>query len=90
MVTFEFHVAIPADRSFAVMIRNVVAHGARQAGSADDAAVAFGRDVEDAVREMLGAAGVHEQLTLVLRKQDGPMEVVINDGRATRTLALDA
>lgn len=88
MGAFEFNIDLPADRSFATMIRDLVAHGAREAGSAEDAAVTFGCTVEEAVREMLATAA-GERLAIVVRKQDGPVEVVISSRRATRTLALD-
>jgi hypothetical protein len=84
----EFNLTIPADVRFAGMVRNVAAHGARHAGSADAAASAFGRTVEDAVLGMLAAAHPQASVSVTVRGGRGPVEVVIGSGRGTRTLTL--
>jgi hypothetical protein len=71
------------------MIRDLVSHGARQAGSGGDAALAFGCRAEDAVRERL--AGAHPQpLNITVRMDNGPLQVVITGSGADMTLTLDA
>ena len=69
------------------MIRDVVAHGARHAGSAEEAALEFACRVEDAVREVAGAAT--QNLTVSVSVDNGPLQVVITGGHTPRTLSFD-
>ncbi|MBM3820103.1 MAG: hypothetical protein FJW14_13955 [Acidimicrobiia bacterium] len=69
------------------MIRDVVAHGARQAGSGDEAALAFGCRAEDAVRDRLGSAGA-QPLHVTVRLDQGPLQVLITGSGAALTLTL--
>ena len=84
----EFTLTVPADASFATMVRGVAVHGARSAGCGDADAAAFGRKVEEAVAGMLAAAHPGASLTVAVRSVDEPLEVVIGSGRDTRTLRL--
>jgi hypothetical protein len=85
----ELLIVMPADRAFADMIRDVVAHGARNAGAPDAAALNFALTVEDAVRELVGEVVSDERLGVLLRLQEHPLQVTITLGRDSRTLILD-
>ena len=87
-IHFDLRVTVPADPRFVEMVRDLVVHGARCAGCAAEAAWAFGRTVEDAERDML-AAGSGPSLSIVVRRAEGPMEVVLSGDRGARTLSLD-
>jgi hypothetical protein len=90
MAPFEFAVTIPPDGNFAAMVRDVVSHGARHAGSGEEAALAFGCRAEDVVRERLGGSGAAPPLTVTVRMEEGPLQVVITGIGSAVTLALDA
>jgi hypothetical protein len=87
MEPFEFAVTIPADGDYGVMIRDVVAYGARQAGSSDDAALAFGCRAEDAVRGRLGGAGA-SPLSVTVRLDKHALQVLIAGSGNALTLTL--
>ena len=89
MAPYEFAVTIPADGSYSPMIRDLVAHGARHAGAGDEAALAFGCRAEDAIRERVGGAAA-QPLTVTVRMDNGPLQVVITGSGAAVTLTLDA
>lgn len=86
---FDLNVTVPADTQFAEMVRDVVVHGARDAGCADADAAAFGRKVEAAVRETLAAAAPSASVSIAVRRLSGPIEVVISGDRGARTLAME-
>ena len=92
MAPFEFSVTIPADQALAAMIRDVVAHGARQAGAPDDTALDFGCRVEDGVRD-LTAAAADRPVACVIRlgsvSPDGQLQVAITSGAVQRSFSLD-
>ena len=89
MTPFEFHVVMPPDPTLASMIRDVVAHGARHAGSDEGAALSFGCTVEDAVRDMIDGPAGDERVDIVVRRDNGPIQVVVTAGRTTRTFSMD-
>jgi hypothetical protein len=89
MDPFEFAVTIPAGSDYGAMIRDVVAHGARQAGSDDGAALAFGCRAEDAVRDRLDGAG-GQPLNVTVRIDKGPLQVLITGSGTASTLTLGA
>lgn len=89
MEPFEFAVTIPPGGNYGTMIRDVVAHGARQAGSGNDAALAFGCRAEDAVRARLGGAGA-QPLSVTVRVDKGPLQVHITGSGPAVTLTLDS
>jgi hypothetical protein len=96
MAPFEFSVTIPAEQALAAMIRDVVAHGARQAGAPDDKALEFGCRVEDGVRD-LAVAAADQPVTCVIRlggvspgvSPGAPLHVAITGGAVQRTFSLD-
>jgi hypothetical protein len=82
---FEFNVSIPRDASGAVMIRKIAEQAARYVG-ADARADGFGAAVEEAVRAQVnGTTAGAGALPIVVRRSDGPVEVVVG----SRTIALD-
>ena len=85
---FDLRVTVPVDSRFAEMIRDLVVHGALRAGCAAGDALAFGRAVEDAERDML-VAGSGPSLSIVVRRVEGQMEVVLSGDCGAQTLSLD-
>lgn len=71
------------------MVRDVVAHGARQEGCSDAAALAFGCAVEDAIRQLWAEAAAATRVSIVVRGAGSPLQVVIGAGGSCRTLALE-
>ena len=66
-------------------VRALVICAANQAGCAETAAVAFGRRVEDTVRNSLSGAGHDGMLPVTVRHHASTVEVVVNG----HTLRLD-
>ncbi len=97
MAPFEFSLTIPADQSLAAMIRDVVAHGARQAGAPDDRALDFGCRCEDAVRDLTAGAAPDRPVAVVIRVDSvspdvspgGTLQVAVTSGEVRRTFSLD-
>ena len=75
---FEINVSLPHDARFAETARELAIHAARQAGYGDDEARAFGRDVESVIRDHIDSAASGSPIPLVVRRADGPVEVLIN------------
>jgi hypothetical protein len=82
---------VPPDAGFAPMVRDLALHGARTAGCAEATCVAFGREVEDAAHHVLkGADGAQGAMVpVVVRRDGGPIDIVIGSGDAARTLTLE-
>ena len=74
---FEFNLSVPADRRYAAMLRDLGAHGARQAGMGAADAAAFGRRVEAAAGDTLAASGSDGTVPVIVRYSGGPVEVTI-------------
>jgi hypothetical protein len=85
---FEFAIAMPADRAYAALIRELVVHGSRQAGSAEEAALSFALTVEDAVRTLVGEVTSDQRLGVFVRMEHA-LQVTLTLGADTRTLTLD-
>ena len=81
----ELTLSLPRDVRFAGTVGSVVAHAARLAGCDTAAAEAFAKKVEAQVRESLEARG-SDQVPIVVRHRDGPVEVSVNG----HVLTLDA
>jgi len=77
---FELQMSIPPDVRFAETVREVAVHAARQSGCSDEEAEAFGAEVEDIVREHIEHCAPGTSLPLVVRRADGPVEVLV-EGR---------
>jgi hypothetical protein len=76
-VNFEFNLSLPADRRYAPMLRDLAAHGARQAGMNDAEAIAFGRRVEAAAGDALTVSGSAASVPVTVRCSGGPVEMTI-------------
>jgi hypothetical protein len=75
---FELTLSVPCDVRFAATIGSVVDQAARQAGCAPAAAGAFAKRVEACVRQSLEAHTSTDLLPVVVRHDDGPVEVLVN------------
>jgi hypothetical protein len=75
---FEINVSLPHDARFAETARELAVHAARQAGCGEDEARAFGQDVEDVVLRHIDSETSGKPIPLVVRRADGPVEVLIN------------
>jgi hypothetical protein len=75
---FEINVSLPHDARFAETARELAIHAARQAGHGEDEARAFGLDVERVVRRHIDSADSGNPIPLVVRRADGPVEVLVN------------
>ena len=94
MTVFDLALQVPPDAGFAPMVRDLALHGARSAGCDEAKCIAFGREVEEAARHVLnGARGADgakgAMVPVAVRRDDGPIEVVIGSGAAARTLTLE-
>jgi hypothetical protein len=83
--SFEFQLSVPRDEQVAVIIRMLAEQAARYAGCSEHGAVAFGAQVEEAVRVQLNGAQPHGSIPVVVRRMTGPLEVLVD----TRTVALE-
>ena len=91
---FDLALQLPSDAGFAPMVRDLALHGARTAGCAEAECIAFGREVEAAARDVLkgaeSAKGAKSAMVPVaVRRDGGPVEVVIGSGAAARTMTLE-
>jgi hypothetical protein len=100
----ELAIAMPADRAYAAMIRDVVVHSVRQGGLPEATALHFALMVEDAVRALVGEVVSDERLGVLVRMDAAPVpfdfaqgtpsvsrevQVTITLGGDMRTLTLD-
>lgn len=74
----ELRLSLPRDVRFAATVGSVVVHAARLAGIDTAAAEAFAERVEAQVRESLEAHGSTDEVPIVVRHEDGPVEVSVN------------
>ena len=91
MTMFELGMSVPADLQYAEMLRLVAAQAARQAGGVEAEAVAFGADVERAVRACVSGAAAPD-IAVVVRGRVAEVEVVLTCGQTitvARALPLD-
>jgi hypothetical protein len=84
--TFHLSLTLPRDPRFADTARDLAVQAAKQAGCTDIDAQKFGRRVEGTIRECLGRGEARETLPVVVRCNEGPVEVLV-DGH---TLAVKA
>lgn len=82
--TFDLRLALPADRRFAPMVRDLAVHGATQAGHGEADAAAFGRKVEQAARESL-AGSASATIPVTVHCAEGPVEVTIGSCSVSTT-----
>lgn len=77
---FELKMSIPPDARFAETVREVAMHAARQSGCSEAEAEAFGAEVEEFIREHIDTCAPGASVPLLLRRADGPIEIVV-EGR---------
>ena len=75
---FELNLSLPSDDRYIATLRDLAVHAARYAGCRGSDADRFGAVVEVALRGCLAhAGGEGTTLPVVLRRGDGPVEVLI-------------
>jgi hypothetical protein len=77
---FEFSLTVPRDSRFVETVRLLAMQAARYAGCGEPDAEGFAGSVERAVRASLGEADDGAPVTVVVRRESGPVEVSV-DGR---------
>jgi len=82
---FEFSLTVPRDARFAETLRLLAVQAAKYAGCAETDVDAFAASVQQAVRTSLDGTPDGTPVTVVMRRDAGPVEVRI-DGR---TLTVD-
>jgi hypothetical protein len=83
--SFEMTVSVSQDARLAGTIRELVICAAQYAGCADPGAARFAGQVEEAVRAVLQESAAGTLLPVTVRRDAGPIEVVV-DGK---TLTFD-
>jgi len=84
--TFEFSLSVPRDERFAPTVRLMAVQAARYVNCSEADAQAFGGSVEKAVHACLRDAAADATIAVVVRRDGGPVEVLV-DGHVV-TLAL--
>jgi hypothetical protein len=78
--TFEFTLSVPRDPQFVSMVRGLAVHAARYASCGNSDAETFAGSVEAAVHACLREASSNTTISVVVRRDAGPLEFLI-DGR---------
>ena len=78
--TFEFSISLPRDQQFVSMVRGLAMHAARYASCGNSDAETFAGSVEEAVHACLLEASSNATISVVVRRDAGPLEFLI-DGR---------
>ena len=78
--TFEFTISLPRDPQFASMVRGIAIHAARYTSCGNSDAETFAGSVEAAVHACLREASSNAMISVVVRRDAGPLEFLI-DGR---------
>ena len=78
--TFQFTISVPRDPQFVSMVRGLAAHAARYASCGSSDAETFAGSVEAAVHACLREASPNATISVVVRRDAGPLEFLI-DGR---------
>jgi hypothetical protein len=78
--TFEFTLSVPRDPQFVSMVRGLAMHAARYASCGNSEAETFAGSVEAAVHACLREASSNSTISVVVRRDAGPLEFLI-DGR---------
>lgn len=75
---FELTLTLPHDERFAPAVRDLAVHAAEHAGCARPRAEAFGEAAERLLRECLEHNPARGPLPVVVRRRDGPVELLID------------
>jgi hypothetical protein len=84
--SFEFKASFPVDAQFARTVAALAEHAATYAGGGAAEAREFAAIVEQAVRECIPAIE-SPSLPVILRRDHGPVEVLVGSHRLTWTVA---
>jgi hypothetical protein len=87
--TFDVTLTLTADADYPRMMRELALHAARVCGCTDDRAAAFAREVEDVLRETIARAAHTGGVAVSVRRNAGPIEVIVGAGRDARTITLE-
>ena len=79
--TFQFTISVPRDTRFIGVVRGMAVQAARYASCGEADAESFAGSVEAAVRARLHEASADGTISVVVRRDAGPLEFLI-DGRA--------
>ena len=82
---FELTVSIPAEPRFVATVRDLAIHAAQYAGCLEAEATEFGAAVEQAVRQHLTHTPSDAPVAVVVRRNTGPLEVLVDE----QTITLD-
>jgi hypothetical protein len=77
---FQFSISVPRDPQFVSMVRGMAVQAARYASCGEGEAETFAGSVEAAVRTCLREASAEPVLSIVVRRDTGALEVLV-DGR---------
>jgi hypothetical protein len=78
--SFEFSLSVPRDARFVPTVRELAVQAARYASCGDADAERFGGSVETAVRACLQESSSASDMSVVVRRDSGAVEVLV-DGR---------
>ena len=78
--TFEFRLAVPRDPQFVSMVRSLAVQAARYAACGNAEIETFAGSVEAAVHACLRETSPDATISVVVRRDAGPLEFLI-DGR---------
>jgi hypothetical protein len=78
--TFEFTISVPRDAQFVSMVRGLAVQAARYASCGHADAETFAVSVEAAVRACLRDGSSEATISVIVRRDAGPLEFLI-DGR---------
>jgi hypothetical protein len=76
--TFQFSLSVPRDQRFAPTVRLLAVQAARYASCSEAAAQTFGGSVEQAVQTCLEDAAAGRTISVVVRRDGGPIEVLVD------------
>lgn len=83
--SFELRASFPVDAQFAQTVAALAEHAATYAGCPAAEAREFAQVVEQAVRQCVRGLEEHS-LPVVLRREDGPLEVTVGSHKITWTV----
>ena len=88
MNLIDFAVTCPGDARLAELLGGLAAQAAVASGHAEAKATAFGEKVAAAVDAACHNSGLNGHVTCAMRRETGPLQVVITGSGAPQTLTL--
>jgi hypothetical protein len=80
---FQLDVTIPRDVRYVATVRDLAVQAARFAGCSPPDAATFGRSVEAVFDESLRQATSDAPIAIVVRRGEGPLEVLVDEQMIT-------